>query len=360
MTSTSCGGSGAVSPPRWSLPAPLATVQRVLAVLLLACSGAVVGATPALASQTCATAVSMVPGSTEMGPVMANGTVGTFERSDWWRHTGTPSPRTISVTADNAVDLFVHGACGGPPICDGGQTCTAPPPGDLFIEVRLRLPATFANYTLTVAAPPPTECSDGVDNDSDQFADFPADPHCTSTDDATEARVRVIFSAGMAFGVDTTQSPMTMTLIRGGVLATHFTCAAQWAPIGIVCTAKPNPDIQWACGQMALTASAPQQIGTGTSPVGFVVGTVECDAPVVLRTNPVVGQGHARTTNTEQGVTLGTADRVVCASAAVPGRSLAEGSFSVACVDPGFEWPYGPSPVPGDYGDAVVEVLRAP
>lgn len=337
-------------------------LQRVLTALSLIGAGLIATAEPALATGTCATAADMVPGSTQMGPTAVRGTTGTFEPSDWWRHTGTPSPRSISVTSDQPVDLFVHRTCGGPAVCDRVQSCSVAGSGDIFIEVRLRLTSTAANYTLTVTPPPPTECSDGRDNDADGRIDFPADPHCTSLSDPTEAAVRTATWGGVMFGIDTTQSPMTMTLLRTGVFTTDYTCVAQWAPIGVVCTANPNPNIQWVCSTMPLMAEAPQRIGTATSQLGFVVGTVQCDDPPVVRTAEVIGTGRAVTSNTQQGVTLGTADRVVCSSAGVTARPAAEGSFSVACgpFDPGVEWPYGPSPLRGDeYGDAVVEVLRS-
>lgn len=47
--------------------------------------------------------------------------------------------------------------------------------------------AEFGFCAARPAAPPASACADGVDNDGDGLADFPADPGCTSSDDDDEA-----------------------------------------------------------------------------------------------------------------------------------------------------------------------------
>jgi hypothetical protein len=333
----------------------------------LVCAGLTVGIPPAYASQTCGTAVDMVPGSTQMGTATVQGTTGTFERSDWWRHTGTPAPRTVTVSGDNEIDLYVHDNCGNAtPICqsaaNGPDTCTVTPSGDIFIEVRLRLPATFANYTLSVATPPPTQCSDGVDNDADGATDFPADRHCTSLSDPTEAAVQQMVTGGMTWGVDTSQSPITVTLVRWGVLQSRYTCSLpNDLPIRIVCDANPDPNVQWVCSTFPLQADAPSMFqANDPTKVGNVSGWMTCDSGNVLRTADVIGRGSARTTNQQANVNLGTGDRITCGSAGVLGGANGDGSFSVTCgpIDPGVVWPYGEPPAAGRLGDAVVEVFR--
>ncbi len=337
---------------------------RVVAIAALVLGGVVVAGPPAYASHSCADAVDMVPSSTQMGAVTVQGTVGTFEQSDWWRHDGTPSPRTVTLTGD--ADLFVHDACGNiTPICQstqtGTDTCTATPSGDIFIEVRLQLPATAANYTLSVMPPPPTDCSDGVDNDGDGAVDYPADPHCTSLSDPTEAAVTVAVAGGVQWGTATTENPQVVTLWLTGTFAdpAEYTCGVHTAPLRVVCDALPNPNVQWVCSTFPLAATAPSAFGS-TSQVGNVRGTLKCDNPGVVQTDDVVLTGTKATSNTQQGINLGTANRVTCGSAGIFGGPNADGAFSVHCgpFDPGVEWPYGEPPAPGRYGDTVIQVVR--
>lgn len=174
--------------------------SRLLVAIAVVGGLVVVGQAPAQASHSCADASTMTPG--QSGTVQ--GSAGLFEVSDWWRHEARPSPRTIALSAASGeVDLYVHDACGATPICsserDGADNCVADVFGTIWIEVRFRLTVmTSANYSLTVTVPPATQCSDGIDNDSDGLTDFRSDPNCTGGGDPTEAPLRARWPAALA------------------------------------------------------------------------------------------------------------------------------------------------------------------
>lgn len=315
---------------------------------------ALVTAGPSVANGSdCSSATAMGQGTS-----VGTGTVGALGPSEWWKHTALPAPRTISVsplsnTAVLQVNVIRANCSVVPMLCSrlaSDPPCTTTERGEIRIEVRWI--AGQGDYMLTVTVPPPTECSDGTDNDSDTTVDYPADQNCTSYEDVTEAPVRRavgghITLVGRYFGPSNNSLRWVLTGDFDPI-ANKYSCTGTISPAEVTCTRHFDPEWQLHCTSFVLTARAPGQDQTNAS--GFIAGRVTCDSGNPLQTDDVNGAGtevaYNGSSNNPTGapIDLGTADRVVCRALGVNGAPQPLGSFEVDCYEPGVQWPFADKP----------------
>jgi hypothetical protein len=183
-------------------------------VALTAVATVLTSAAPASAGTSC-------PSSDPVnGPT--TGTV-TAAESDWYRYTTTGGAIVTMTPTSGDPDLKVMDATCTTTFCypytTGVETC-ALPPGTYNIGVLYYSgPGAVAGYSLTFG--PTSQCSDGVDNDSDGAADYPNDPGCGGYDDTSEgvacsASLGLTICAGVNSGTINDEVPVPVVAVRPG------------------------------------------------------------------------------------------------------------------------------------------------
>ena len=158
----------------------------------------------------------------------------------------------------------------------------------------------------------------------------------TANDDLLYVKAPVQLAAYGHITITKKTVDLSPSYIVTGVYQTDFTCSMTNSPLRVVCTAKPNPDVEWMCTHFIDTATAP---APGDSGAGTVSTHTTCDAGTTLSTAAVVGSGTKTADNVTQGINLGTAYTVVCRAAGTSQSTDATGSFQADCYEPGIAFP---------------------
>lgn len=309
-----------------------------------------VSATPAFAND-CGTAT----------PFSAQTQVGTIDAARpelWLAHDSNLDSRAVALaTPAGSATLEVRDSSCTTVLCTDRAsaaetaTCTVNQSGPILIGVIRDVVAGGPDvdqamaYVVNVLKSAPVECNDGRDNDGDGQADWPADPHCTSALDVTEAPIHLAAYGHITIETDGANVPrMTLT----GVYANPqiYTCGLQTSPlIEVTCVQTFDPEVMYDCTHFILTAKA----YSTSAPVGpgAAKGRIACDSSTSLSTDDVDSQSLVKVSvadNEAQGIDLGTAGIVRCRAMGVNGAPNATGAFSVDCWEPGVAWPVGTDP----------------
>jgi hypothetical protein len=179
-----------------------------------------------------------------------------------WTVTGNTAATTCQITS--ADPAWTPGASRS---ATGGPESVTPVGVALHtFELTCTDPITGIDTgTATVNVTPPPQCSDGADNDSDGFTDFPADPGCTSPLDNNEA------------------DPATLVLDANGedvllVVPKGIPVTMQWTVTNATtCTATSSPfNAAWDGAKNPATGSHTQSF---TPPIGVNTYDLNCQGP---------------------------------------------------------------------------------
>ncbi|HEV2889823.1 MAG TPA: hypothetical protein VGX28_05555 [Frankiaceae bacterium] len=296
-------------------------------------------------------------------PLRADAEVGTLDPltlQRWWSHSVDTERHVVSLaTPAGSATLEVRDATCATTLCTDRSsavataTCTVDHSGPVVIGIVRDAAAgpTLLNqvmaYVVDVLDIGITECNDGLDNDRDGAADWPADDGCRNAADHTESPVHVAALGHITIETDAAEAPQWSTTGFFGD-PSRFTCGFDTVAVEVTCVQVRDPEFLYVCTHFVLTAKAfstAKPLGPGTTS-----GAVSCDSGNTLVTEDAdsarsLVRPVAEADSFHPYVALGTAYVVRCRALGANGAAPT-GAYTVDCAEPGAAWPVETVPDP--------------